>query len=89
MGILAWVVLGLMLGLVAKALMPAADPGGIVVTIVLGIVGAVIGGVVAAALGLGGVTGPNPPSLAVAFAGALIFLAAYRLLVLRRGSSWE
>ena len=44
MGILAWIVLGLIAGAIAKALMPGKDPGGIIVTMLIGIVGAFIGG---------------------------------------------
>ena len=45
MGIIAWIVLGLIAGAIAKYIMPGRDPGGIIVTIILGIVGAVVGGV--------------------------------------------
>src|SRR5215207_9528383 len=51
-GIIAWVILGLIAGALAKTLMPGDDPGGIVVTILLGIAGAVIGGFIAVALGI-------------------------------------
>ncbi|MFC1411858.1 GlsB/YeaQ/YmgE family stress response membrane protein [Streptacidiphilus sp. N1-12] len=50
MGIIAWIVLGLLAGLIAKALMPGRDPGGLIVTTLLGIVGALLGGFLASAL---------------------------------------
>ena len=53
MGILSWIVLGLIAGALAKWIMPGKDPGGIVVTILLGIGGAIIGGFIASLLGLG------------------------------------
>ncbi len=52
MGILGWIVFGLIVGAIAKLLMPGRDPGGIIVTMVLGIVGALLGGFIGQALGL-------------------------------------
>ena len=83
MGILSWIIFGLIAGAVAKFIMPGKDPGGIIVTIVLGIAGAVIGGFVAALIGFGSVGGFNLPGLIVAIIGALILLIGYRAL---RGS---
>ena len=81
-GILGWIVFGLVVGIVAKLLMPGKDPGGIVVTILLGIVGAVIGGFLGRALGL---YGPDEPAgLIVSTLGAILVLALYRMLVARR-----
>lgn len=79
MGILAWIVFGLIAGIAAKALMPGRDPGGFIVTILIGIAGAVLGGLVASALGLGSVTGFNLGSLVVAIAGAVVLLVTYRV----------
>jgi uncharacterized membrane protein YeaQ/YmgE (transglycosylase-associated protein family) len=59
MGILAWLVLGLIVGVVAKAIMPGPDPGGIIVTILIGVAGAFVGGFIATSLGLGSFTGFN------------------------------
>jgi uncharacterized membrane protein YeaQ/YmgE (transglycosylase-associated protein family) len=87
MGILAWIVLGLIAGVLAKLIMPGRDPGGIIVTIIIGIVGAVIGGFVASALGLGAVTGLNLGSIVIAIVGALILLAIYHLFVGRRSTA--
>ncbi len=53
MGIIGWIVLGGLAGMIAKALLPGDDPGGIFVTIIIGIVGALIGGFIGRALGLG------------------------------------
>ena len=78
MGILSWIVFGLIAGALAKLIMPGKDPGGIIVTIVIGIVGAVIGGYLGTLLGFGTVTGFNIKSLAIAIVGALILLALYR-----------
>ena len=80
MGILSWIVLGLIAGALAKWIMPGRDPGGIVVTILLGIGGAIIGGFIASLLGLGTVSGFNLWSLLVAIGGALLLLFGYRQL---------
>lgn len=80
MGILSWIVLGLIAGALAKFIMPGDDPGGIIVTIVIGIVGAVVGGFIASALGFGAVTGFNFGSIAVAVLGAIVLLTGYRMM---------
>lgn len=84
MGILTWIVLGLIAGAIAKFLMPGRDPGGIFVTILIGIVGAVIGGFIATSLGYGDVSGFNLPSLVIAILGSVILLIVYRMV--RRGA---
>ena len=53
MGIIAWIVLGLLAGMLAKALLPGGQSGGVIVTTVIGILGAIVGGAVARALGFG------------------------------------
>ena len=78
MGILSWIVLGLIAGIVAKFIMPGRDPGGIVITIVIGIAGALLGGFISSALGFGSVSGFNLGSLAIAVGGALLLLIGYR-----------
>jgi uncharacterized membrane protein YeaQ/YmgE (transglycosylase-associated protein family) len=78
MGILTWIIVGLIAGALAKLIMPGDDPGGIIVTIIIGIVGAFIGGFVFNLLGSSGVTGFNIWSLIVATIGAIILLAIYR-----------
>jgi len=80
MGILSWIVLGLIVGVLAKFVMPGKDGGGFVVTVVLGIVGAFVGGYIGSALGIGGVSGFNVPSIFVATLGAVIVLLVYRML---------
>ncbi|MBL8706202.1 MAG: GlsB/YeaQ/YmgE family stress response membrane protein [Rhodospirillales bacterium] len=78
MGLLSWIVFGLLAGIIAKFLMPGRDGGGIIVTIILGIVGAVVGGFIATALGLGDVTGFNVRSFIIAVGGAILVLLLYR-----------
>ena len=80
MGILYWILLGLVAGAIAKWIMPGPDPGGWIVTILIGIVGAVIGGFLGSFLGFGGVDGFNIGSILVAIFGALVLLFAYRKL---------
>ena len=83
-GILGWIVFGLVVGIIAKLLMPGRDPGGIVITILLGIVGAVVGGFIGRALGL---YGPDEPAgLIVSTLGAIVLLALYRMVAARRPS---
>ena len=83
MGILAWIVVGLIAGALAKLIMPGDDPGGIIVTILIGIVGAFVGGFVVNLLGGAGVSGFNFWSILVATLGAIILLAIYRLVAPR------
>lgn len=80
MGILAWIVLGLIVGIIAKAIMPGPDPGGFIVTILIGIAGAFVGGFIATSLGLGSFTGFNLGSMVIAVLGAILLLFAYRKL---------
>jgi uncharacterized membrane protein YeaQ/YmgE (transglycosylase-associated protein family) len=80
MGILSWIVLGLVVGVLAKWIMPGPDPGGIVLTILLGIGGSVVGGFLGSLLGLGSVSGFNPGSLVLAVLGALCRLWGHRRL---------
>ena len=79
MGILLWIVFGLIAGAVAKFIMPGRDPGGIIVTILLGVVGAVVGGFLGTLLGFGSVTGFDVRSLLIAIAGAMVLLFVFRL----------
>ncbi len=80
MGILSWIVMGLIVGVLAKFIMPGKDPGGIIVTILIGIAGAFVGGFIGSRLGLGTVTGFSAGSLLLAIGGALLLLILYRLL---------
>ena len=85
MGILAWIILGLIAGAIAKAIMPGRDPGGFIVTALIGIVGAVIGGFVGNMIfGIGGVSGVDIRSILIAVVGALLLLWIYRMAVGRR-----
>jgi uncharacterized membrane protein YeaQ/YmgE (transglycosylase-associated protein family) len=81
--ILAWIVVGLIAGILAKIAMPGPDPGGIILTIVIGIVGALIGGFIVSRLGGPDVTGFNLPSILVATLGSIILLTLYRLATRR------
>lgn len=83
MGILAWILVGLIAGFLAKFIMPGPDPGGIIVTILIGIVGAFVGGFLTSNLLGIGVTGFNISTILVATLGAIILLAVYRALTRR------
>jgi len=81
-GILGWIVFGLVIGALAKLLMPGRDPGGIIVTMLLGIVGAVLGGWIGRAMGL---YGPEDPAgFLMSLLGAILLLVIYRMVVGRR-----
>jgi uncharacterized membrane protein YeaQ/YmgE (transglycosylase-associated protein family) len=86
MGLLSWIVVGLLAGLLAKWIMPGSDPGGIIVTILIGMAGASVGGFVVSILGGIGATGFNVWSVLVATLGAVILLALYRLFARRTAS---
>lgn len=81
MGILLWIVFGLIAGALAKFIMPGRQDGGIILTIVLGIVGAVVGGFIGTLLGFGGISGFDLRSLALAIVGALVVLFLYGMFV--------
>jgi uncharacterized membrane protein YeaQ/YmgE (transglycosylase-associated protein family) len=78
MGILSWIVFGLIVGAIAKFLVPGEGPGGLLGDMVVGIVGAVIGGFVYGFFGHAGVTGFNLGSMVCALIGAIILLAIVR-----------
>jgi len=80
MGILTWILFGLVAGAVAKFIMPGKDPGGFIVTILIGIVGAVVGGFIGSLLGFGTVNSFDLRSLLIAVAGSMIVLWGYRTL---------
>ena len=82
MGIITWIIIGLIAGALAKLIMPGDDPGGIIITIIIGMVGSVIGGFLAGLVGLGG--GGLIWSIIVAVIGAIILLAIYRAVAGRR-----
>ena len=78
MGILTWIIVGLIAGAIAKALHPGKDPGGFIVTVLIGIAGAVVGGWISSFLGFGTVDGFNLGSLFIAIVGAVLLLFLYR-----------
>jgi uncharacterized membrane protein YeaQ/YmgE (transglycosylase-associated protein family) len=85
MGIVSWIVVGLIAGVLAKWIMPGRDPGGIVITVLLGIVGAIVGGFLVGLVMPGDVvTGINITTIIVATLGAILLLVIYRLIFARR-----
>jgi uncharacterized membrane protein YeaQ/YmgE (transglycosylase-associated protein family) len=88
MGILGWIILGLLAGAIAKAIMPGDDPGGIIVTTIIGIVGAIIGGLIASAVGIGDIDEFfDLGTWLLAIGGSLLVLLAYRAIVGRRDTA--
>ena len=82
MGILSWILFGLVVGIIAKLLMPGRDPGGFIVTILLGIAGALLGGFIGRAMGF---YGPNEAAgWIVSILGAILLLVLYRMMARRR-----
>ncbi|HEY0914784.1 MAG TPA: GlsB/YeaQ/YmgE family stress response membrane protein [Solimonas sp.] len=80
MGILSWIVLGLIAGVLAKWLLPGKDPGGFIITILLGVGGAFVGGWVGTQLGIASFNGFTIQGVLVATLGAVLLLVIYRLL---------
>jgi uncharacterized membrane protein YeaQ/YmgE (transglycosylase-associated protein family) len=76
MSILAWIVIGLVVGALAKLVMPGRDPGGMIVTILLGIGGALLGGAIGRALGM--YEPGQPAGWIISILGAIVILAGYR-----------
>lgn len=84
-GIVGWIVFGLIVGVVAKLLMPGRDPGGCIITMLIGIAGALLGGWIGRALGL---YGPDDAAgFIMAIIGAVLLLLLYRLIIGRRTTS--
>ncbi len=82
MWILSWILFGLVVGVIAKLLMPGRDPGGFIVTILLGIAGALFGGFVGRAMGF---YGPDQGAgWIMSILGAILLLAVYRMMIRRR-----
>lgn len=82
MGILTWILFGLVVGVIAKLLMPGRDPGGFIVTILLGIAGALLGGFVGRAMGFYGEG--DSAGWIISILGAIILLAIYRMMASRK-----
>ena len=81
MGILSWIILGLIAGALAKFIMPGKDPGGILVTILIGVVGGVLGGFLGKFIGLGKVESFDLGGLFIATVGSVLLLIIYRLVM--------
>jgi len=86
MGILWTLIIGLVVGAIAKLIMPGRDPGGIIVTMLIGVAGALLAGFLGRALGWYANPGEGP-GLIASIIGALILLFLYRMFVGRRGTT--
>jgi uncharacterized membrane protein YeaQ/YmgE (transglycosylase-associated protein family) len=82
MGILSWILFGLVVGVIAKLLMPGRDPGGFIITMLLGIAGALVGGFVGRAMGFYGEN--QGAGWIMSILGAIVLLALYRMTARRR-----
>ena len=82
MGILSWILFGLVVGVIAKLMMPGRDPGGFIVTILLGIAGALFGGFIGRAMGFYGEN--QGAGWIMSILGAIVLLALYRMMMRRR-----
>lgn len=79
LGWIGWMFFGLIVGAIAKLLMPGRDPGGIIVTMILGMVGAVLGGMIGRVMGL---YGPSEPAgFVMAVVGSILILFGYRVVM--------
>ncbi len=83
MGLISWIVVGFIAGLLARWITPGPDPGGIIVTVLVGMAGASVGGFLVRILGGAGATGLNIWSILVATIGALLLLFLYNLIARR------
>jgi uncharacterized membrane protein YeaQ/YmgE (transglycosylase-associated protein family) len=80
--VLGWILFGLVVGVLAKLVMPGRDPGGIIVTILIGIAGALLGGFIGRTMGF---YGPNQAAgFLMSFLGAIVLLVLYRMIARRR-----
>jgi uncharacterized membrane protein YeaQ/YmgE (transglycosylase-associated protein family) len=78
LGIIGWIIFGLVVGVIGKLLMPGRDPGGFVITILLGIAGALLGGFLGRAFGL--YDEGDPVGFIMAVIGAIVLLVLYRMM---------
>lgn len=83
MGLLSWVVVGTIAGLLARELVPGPDPGRLIVTVLLGVAGASLGGFIMGVFGGSGTTVFNVWSLLLATLGAVLMLYFYGVIVRR------
>jgi uncharacterized membrane protein YeaQ/YmgE (transglycosylase-associated protein family) len=81
MGIVAWIVFGLLAGALAEAAFPGRRPGGLPATLLIGLAGALAGGLIATVVGLGGIAAFDLRGLVIAIVGAVLLLAAYEASV--------
>lgn len=81
MGVLGWIIFGLIVGVIAKFLMPGRDPGGFIITILIGIAGALVGGFLGRAVGW--YREGDPVGFLMAVLGSIVLLALYRMLARR------
>jgi uncharacterized membrane protein YeaQ/YmgE (transglycosylase-associated protein family) len=81
MAILSWILFGLVVGVIAKLLMPGRDPGGFIITILLGIAGALLGGFIGRAMGFYGES--QGAGWLMSIGGAIVLLALYRMMARR------
>jgi uncharacterized membrane protein YeaQ/YmgE (transglycosylase-associated protein family) len=82
MGILSWILFGLVIGIIAKLLMPGRDPGGFIVTILIGIAGALLGGFIGRTMGFYGQN--EGAGWLMSIGGAILLLVLYRMVARRR-----
>jgi len=82
MAILSWILFGLVVGIIAKLLMPGRDPGGFIVTVLLGIAGALLGGFIGRAMGFYGEN--QSAGWLMSILGSIVLLALYRMMAGRR-----
>jgi uncharacterized membrane protein YeaQ/YmgE (transglycosylase-associated protein family) len=82
MGILSWIVFGLVVGVIAKLVTPGRDPGGIIITLLLGVAGALLGGFIGRAMGFYGPT--ETACWLMSIGGAILLLVIYRIVAPRR-----
>lgn len=78
-GIIGWIIFGLVVGVIAKLLMPGRDPGGFIVTILLGVAGSLLGGFVGRALGM--YPPGHPAGFIMSILGAILLLVLYRVVI--------
>lgn len=81
MSLLAWIIVGLIAGWLAKLVVPGREPGGFLATLLIGVAGAIIGGWIWNLFGAPGATGVNLGSIVVAFVGSVVLLLIYHALV--------